>query len=109
MKKLSFALALTVALIAGQAYAAQPISVSSKSQVAVGSGGKGSMTNTIMETKVKESTVITSGRGAETNISRIDNKGGSMTNTIMETEVNRSTIITSGDGAETNIGRINNQ
>lgn len=107
MKKLSFALALAALLVAGQAFAAEPASVSVKSQSATGTGGKGTMTNTIMETKVTDSNIVTSGPGSETNISTIDNKG-SMTNTIMETEVKNSNVISTG-GGKTSIGTIKNQ
>lgn len=106
MKKLSFALVLVALFVAGQAFAAQPVSV--KSQTAQGSGGKGSMTNTIMETSVKDSNIVTSGQGSETNISTIENNGGSMTNTIMETKIDNSNVISTG-GGKTNIGKISNQ
>ncbi len=106
MKKLTFAFALAALLVAGPAIAAQPISV--KSQTAQGTGGKGSMTNTIMETSVTDSNIVTAGQGSETNISTIENKGGSMTNTIMETKIDNSNVISAG-GGKTNIGKISNQ
>lgn len=111
MKKLSFALALAALLVAGPAIAAQPSSVrqshSSVGSATPGNGGKGSMTNTVMETSVTNSNIITSGQGSETNISTIDNKGN-MTNTVMETTIKDSNVISTG-GGKTTIGKISNQ
>ena len=104
MKKLSLALAIAVALIAGQAHAAKKIEM-----IAPNNTNKSTMTNTINETTVKDSTIVTAGKNAETNVGVIDNKGGTMTNTVNETTVKNSTVVTAGEGAKTNIGRISNQ
>ena len=104
MKKLSLAIAIAVALIAGQAHAAKQITMTAPNNT-----NKSTMTNTINETTVKDSTIVTAGKNAETNVGVIDNKGGTMTNTVNETTVKNSTGVTAGDGAKTNIGRISNQ
>jgi len=93
------------AMFAGSAFAVQSSSISM--EASGNRGGKGNMTNTVVDTNIKDSNIITAGPGSETNISTIDNKGN-MTNTIIETDITDSNVISTG-GGKTNIGTIKNQ